>query len=245
MTNMYAPIGQQLLDVPFPAMVQSMGLAIAEAQYNLDLVGIRLAQLMSGSYEVQVPDPADETKTITQVKDARVDFAGSRYSLLELGFTPTFYQFVDTLIEIKISISTTYQSSYEYKNSHVGVSLISGFFGFGGGAKLSVSSVSAAYASKFQYSAEGSSLLRTKLVPVPAPAVLEERIRRLLDLETQVRIMPDLDGKTWKVARELLHKLGIGYDLGSATPADTDTVNGQTPDAGKLLEQGELAQITI
>ena len=63
------------------------------------------------------------------------------------------------------------------------MSVISGFFGFGGGAKLSVSSVSASYASKFQYSAEGSGLLRTKLVPVPPPAILEERIRGLLDAE--------------------------------------------------------------
>ena len=179
--NMYAPIGQQLLDGPFPDMIRSMGLAIAEAQYELDLVGIRLAQLMSGSYEVEVPDPSSLAGTKIETRDARVDFAGERYSLLELGFTPTFYQFVDTLIEVKISISTTYSTSYERKTSHTGVSVISGFFGFGGGAKLSVSSVSASYASKFQYSAEGSSLLRTKLVPVPAPAVLEERIRRLLD----------------------------------------------------------------
>ena len=52
-------IGQQLLDVPFPDMIRSMGLAIAQAQYELDLVGMRLAQMMSGEYEVEVEDPAD------------------------------------------------------------------------------------------------------------------------------------------------------------------------------------------
>lgn len=245
MSNMYSPIGQQLLDVPFPAMVQSMGMAIAEAQYNLDLVGIRLAQLMSGSYQVEVVDPDDPTRTITQTKDARVDFAGQRYSLLELGFTPNFYQFVDTLIEVKISISTTFETSYEHKSSHVGVSIISGFFGFGAGAKLSVSSVSAAYASKFQYSAEGSSLLRTKLVPVPAPAVLEERIRRLLDAENAIRVAPTVTGLTWRAARELLHKLGVTYELPDPAPVDTDTVSSQVPVAGTVLEAGRVLVLTF
>ena len=49
-------------------------------------------------------------------------------------------------------------------------------------AGLKVSTVSAAFASKYQYSAEGSSLLRTKLVPVPPPAILQERMRRLAEV---------------------------------------------------------------
>jgi hypothetical protein len=175
--NMHSPIGQQLLDVPFPEMIRSMGLAIAEAQYELDLVGIRLAQMMSGSYEVE--DPEDPSKTIT--KTAKVKFGEQELSLLELGFTPTFYQFVDTIIEVKVSMSMTYERSYSRTSTDVNISAIGGFFLFGGGAKMKVSTVSASYANKFQYSAEGASLMRTKLVPVPAPAVLEERIRRALD----------------------------------------------------------------
>ena len=46
---------------------------------------------------------------------------------------------------------------------------------------MSTSTVYAAYSSKYSYSAEGSSLLRTKLVPVPPPTVLEERIRKLIE----------------------------------------------------------------
>ncbi len=45
---------------------------------------------------------------------------------------------------------------------------------------MTVSSVSASYSAKYQYSAEGSSLMRTKLVPVPPPAILEERIRAMI-----------------------------------------------------------------
>jgi hypothetical protein len=47
--------------------------------------------------------------------------------------------------------------------------------------------VDATYSSKYSYSAEGASLLRTKLVPVPPPAILEERIRGFMTLEDEVR----------------------------------------------------------
>ena len=178
------PIGQELLNVPFPEMIKSMGLAIAEAQYALDEVGIKLAQMMTGEYEVEFVDRiTGEVKT--EKKEAYVNFAGEQMSLLELGFTPTFYQFVDTIIEVKISISMSTETSYSRKTSTTTASAYGGGFLFFGGGKMKVSSVSARYASKYQYSAEGSSLLRTKLVPIPSPAVLEERIRALIEPKTE------------------------------------------------------------
>ena len=99
--------------------------------------------------------------------------------MLELGFTPTFYQFVDTLIEVKVSISMSQEDTSKQSSVQAQAS-VSGKVGFfSGSAKAKVSSVSASYASKYQYSAEGSSILRTKLVTVPAPAILEERLRAL------------------------------------------------------------------
>jgi hypothetical protein len=46
---------------------------------------------------------------------------------------------------------------------------------------ITTTPVDATYTSKYNYSAEGSSLLRTKLVPVPPPSVLQDRIRALMD----------------------------------------------------------------
>jgi hypothetical protein len=178
-----ASIGQQLLDVPFPQMVKSMGLAIAEAQFELDRVGLRLAQMMSGKYQIEIPDPDDPEKVKVEEREAFVTFDGKELSMLELGFTPTFYQFVDTIIEVKISLSMSYQREYKRTSSRSSVSASGGFYLFGGGFSARASSVSASYASKYQYSAEGSSLLRTKLVPVPPPTVLEERIRSILERE--------------------------------------------------------------
>jgi hypothetical protein len=126
----------------------------------------------------------DEAKTIT---------IPQRMSMMELGFTPTFYQFVDTIIEVKIAIKYTSESSSAVSISHSTTSSssagvgggIAKFFGSPNKKKRSVSTsqVNASYSQKFSYSAEGSSLLRTKLVPIPPPAVLEDRIRKMMEAE--------------------------------------------------------------
>lgn len=168
-------IGQELLNVPFPDMVRNLGLAIAEAQMALDVTSMRLAQFMAGYVETVDADGE------IQVERKTIRFGEEDLSLLELGFTPTFYQFVDTVIEVKVSISFASETSYQRSSSSFHMSMAGGFFlGFGGGT-VRTTSVSASYAAKYNYSAEGSSLLRTKLVVVPPPTILEERIRRLLD----------------------------------------------------------------
>jgi hypothetical protein len=175
-----ASIGHMLADVPFGEMIQSMGLAIAEAQYSLDEVGIRLAQMMSGEYEVETVDP-NTGNTSIEKREAYVTFDNEKLSLLELGFTPTFYQFVDSICEIKISMSMSTDFSFSKKTKNFSASGSASHFIFAGKAKMRASSVSTEYSSRYQYSAEGSSLLRTKIVPVPSPAVLEERIRIILE----------------------------------------------------------------
>lgn len=108
----------------------------------------------------------------------------TRVSMLELGFAPVFYSFVDTIIEVKISISISRSSSSTVNTKSRGAS-----FGWGWNrgprASVSTSQVNATYSSKYSYTAEGSSLLRTKLAPIPTPPLLEERIRALMDVERQ------------------------------------------------------------
>ena len=121
----------------------------------------------------------------------------TRLSMLELGFSPTFYQFVDTIIEVKIAIKITRSSESSRtskatnqvttKGSSFSWSLFRGKAGTSNTSQVSTSQVDATYSSKYSYSAEGSSLLRTKLVPIPPPAILEERIRRQLDEEVERR----------------------------------------------------------
>jgi hypothetical protein len=52
---------------------------------------------------------------------------------------------------------------------------------------VSTSQVDASYSAKYSYSAEGASLLRTKLAPVPPPPVLEERVRRMMEEDAERR----------------------------------------------------------
>jgi len=172
-------IGQELLNVPFPAMIRSMGLAIAEAQYELDIVSMKIARLMAGFAPGDDESDGGFDRERNNLVQIGPDEATDTYSLLELGFTPTFYQFVDTLIEVKISISISREDTSKITSRQASASASGKLTPFSASGKANVSSVSASYASKYQYSAEGSSLLRTKLVTVPPPAILEERLRAL------------------------------------------------------------------
>ena len=111
-----------------------------------------------------------------------------RISMLECGFTPTFYQFVDTIIEVKISIKYTQEgtmnSAIATNNKSTAARIGLGFGRVKVGRSVQTSQVNASYSQKYSYSAEGSSLLRTKLAVVPPPAVLEQRIQLLLEQES-------------------------------------------------------------
>jgi len=121
----------------------------------------------------------------------------TKVSMLELGFSPTFYQFVDTIIEVKMSITYTCEGTEGTDRTDTnGFSAKGGFFGASMGVARS-SSVNATFSQKYSYSVEGASLLRTKLVPIPPPAILEERIRALMEVakEEQASNTPIPDEK--------------------------------------------------
>lgn len=134
----------------------------------------------SGKYKVK--DNSDGTQEVT---------IPQRLSMTELGFSATFYQFVDTIIECRMAISVTQENSSveEVKSKSRSVNRSASLGWKKGRIEISknrtvtTTNVNATYSSKYNYSAEGSSLLRTKLTPIPPPPILEERIRRLMDEE--------------------------------------------------------------
>lgn len=168
-------IGQELLNAPFPEMVKNLGLGIAEAQYALDKVSIRITQLMAGFKEGANGEMIKDDTALIKLQEG-----GQSYSLLALGFTPTFYQFVDTYIELKMAISMKQEN--EFKASLEAKAKAP----FG----IYSASVNASYSQKYQYSAEGSSLMRTKLVTVPAPIIFEQRIKELITEPTTPVVPP-------------------------------------------------------
>jgi hypothetical protein len=170
-------IGQELLNVPMGDMIRQMAFAIADAQVQLDESSLRVAEMMSGQRVIR---DADGNPTGTPI-DTTIMFGGERLSMMELGFTPTFYQFVDTVIEVKIAvkISREFASAQTIKGEQKTARLT-----FSNGRitySVTTVPVDATYSSKYSFTSEGSSLLRTKLQPIPPPAILEERIRALVE----------------------------------------------------------------
>lgn len=151
-----ANVGQELLNVPFPEMVTKLAAGIAEGQYKLDIVSCEIAKKMSEN-KILLPSLTEEDGVYET-------------TLLGAGFQPTFYQFTDTIIEVKMAISM--QQSRE---KSVSAKAKVGFGCFS-------ASVNASYTSKYSYSVEGSSLIRTKITPVPANTFLQS----YLDLKTEL-----------------------------------------------------------
>jgi hypothetical protein len=154
--------------------------------------------LSPDNYSVLSPPPSDFKFMLKAGQPDISVFVPARVSMLELGFTPTFYQFVDTIIEVKISITYSEESSSTVNTrAFSAANSASGKFGlFKGGAQaerkrsVTAASVNATYSNKYSYTAEGSSLLRTKLTPVPPPAILEERIRQLMEILRETETNP-------------------------------------------------------
>ena len=123
--DMPQSVGSELLEVNFALLVGGMGQGIADAQLRLDMVSMQLAQMMSGrDYKLLVMDEngnfrLDENQrpVAIDMPGVRINFGGGEYSLLELGFTPTFYQFVDTIIEVKVSVSITRETTRSSSSS--------------------------------------------------------------------------------------------------------------------------------
>lgn len=137
---------ETLTQAPLPQMVEQLGQAIAQAQYSMDRSSVEIAQLMASTEEGNGIQLSGE--------DGRVR------SLLELGFSPTFYQITDATVEAKVSL--TVGKSKEFS---VGAKVQAGY-------GLFSASVDASYSSKYSYDLTASSSIKAHFVAAPPPAAL-------------------------------------------------------------------------
>ncbi|WNW02481.1 hypothetical protein RRF68_03380 [Tenacibaculum sp. HL-MS23] len=136
------------------------------------------------------PTPVPGRKMVKPGLGTREVMLPQRLSMLELGFSPTFYQFVDTMIRVSISIKFTREGSSSFsvdsksesKDRSIGFSWRKGLKA---NKTVTTTQVNAGFSQKYSYSAEGSSILQTKLVPIPPPAILEERIQQQMEIARQ------------------------------------------------------------
>ncbi len=137
-----------MLEAPLPALIEQLGLAIANAQYALDRNAIAIARML-----------ADTGSGIQLPGDSRAR------SMLELGFAPSFYHVTEATIEARVAFSIS-QSSELSVGASAGVNV--GFF---------AASVNASYSQKYSFEATGSSAISAKFVSVPPPTVFQELLR--------------------------------------------------------------------
>ena len=187
-------IGQQLLDVPFGEMVSSLGMAIAEAQCALDRNSIEILKMMGEADTVELPmvEMSYQSGQNNRDKNYGIQINSTPYktSMIGAGFQPTFYQFAETVIEVKMAISMSSESSSEVNVKTETKTDKKSFWKNKTTARTTT--VDATYSSKYNYSAEGSSLLRTRLVPVPPNTIIAQVIdmrnqamNKIFELESQ------------------------------------------------------------
>lgn len=174
-------VGTDLLSVPFPEMVAKLAISIANAQKELDKNSIEILNEMG-----------NVKKCAVQLPIAAVDKSGLKEdtittSMIGAGFQPTFYQFAETIIEVKMTITATqnYEEHNQSNGDRVELRLDSR------GITLSSTPINANYTNKYNYTAEGISTLRTRLVPMPPNTVVEKYLEmrsHYLDLENQAKM---------------------------------------------------------
>lgn len=189
-----ASIGQELLNVPFGDMVMQLANAIAEGQYKMDQTSCKIAKMMGDKDLIPIEIPNFENGTI----------GSETVSLIGAGFQPTFYQFTDTIIEVKISISMTKSAEVSASASY----------------KCFCASVSASFSAKYSYSCEGSSLIRTKITPVPPSSFMQT----LLDLKAQME--QKKFQSTFDQIREAVEQAGKNTSQGSDASGGSETTEG-------------------
>jgi hypothetical protein len=163
-------------------MIYDMASAIARSQIALDKASIQLVKVLASTTFDYVPDVTEvltpNPKVIPNVKDSfgnpltitgvTVDsYVGDSFplTLLQAGVNPTFYAFTNSTIEVKMSITSTQESSNTFS---VGVSVTaSADFLFASGSVTS--HVNFTSSNKYSYSVTGSSSMSTTLAPVPPP----------------------------------------------------------------------------
>jgi hypothetical protein len=177
-------VGAELASVPFGKMIYDMASAMARRQIALDQASIQLVQVLANTTFEYIPDVVEtlrpQARQVTINGSGLTDAAGNPVmvtgvhvdhdvsppfplTLLQAGVNPTFYQFTNSIIEVKMSITSTTESQ---DTLAVGIDAQSnGDFLFSSG---SVSShVNASFSNKFSYSVEGASSLQTTLARVP------------------------------------------------------------------------------
>jgi len=179
-------IGRDLLDVPFAELVRNLAVGIADGQTALDKNSLETLKTLvdtQGDIITEMTEIISPAERVVQTPDGAISVTGAtviatgapaeRMSMIQAGLMPTFYQFTEAHIEVKMSITMREDSDA----SSAVRSAESGGYSYNwlgmGASRAYGSSVDYRSASKYNYTAAGASTLRATLRPVPPPSRLE------------------------------------------------------------------------
>ncbi len=211
---------------PLGDVIASVGAGVAAAQHALD------------------------EASLAAVLDLYTESDDERIKLLQaIGYRPTFYALPETTGEMRVSlklgngtagtsgrgvrppITTPTIPATSIVPARLGLNLLP--------AKLYATPVDAGYANQYGYTADVSATLTFKIVPIPPPQGADD-----------LRLVPDLAGRTAEAAKTALEALGfsarfVGADGTSVTSPAGMTVAAQHPTAGTIRSIGDEVGLTV
>lgn len=133
---------------PLPSMVESLLMSLINAQSALTQSTLdALVKLADPQNGIQLPGDSQ------------------KHSLLELGLEPSFLHIQEATLTARVAFSYA-----ESESTSASASASAGYGVFS-------ASVNAGYSNKYSFEASGASEITTKLVSVPPPSGLSERLR--------------------------------------------------------------------
>jgi hypothetical protein len=166
-------IGSELAEVPVGDLLRSVAQGIADGQAALDLAAVKTLIALSQTTVELIPEITEvispeklqveaDGDTI-EVTGARVTATASdavELSALQAGLTPSFYQFAEATIQLKLSVQL--REVREFQSPALGPKVLRAF----------ATSINPRTQNTYTYSAEASSSVTALLKPVPAPSRL-------------------------------------------------------------------------
>ena len=229
-------VGQKLLDVPFPEMIYNMASAIAKSQLRLDMASIEILRQMGDKVNYPVYLPKIRLDSSGDLVDGEDDNMVT--SMIGAGFQPTFYQFVETMIEVQMAVSFVNEgeepiiqqsnlTETQTTTTFTSAALWNRFpilrpLAVRRSTQIStrVTPIDASYTNKYSFAQEGSSTIKTRLMPMPPNPF----IQRLLDMKAQAMQqqfeleLRNIELALAKEQREVMEALAAA-DLEAATAA--------------------------
>ena len=163
-------VGNELQEVQFGELIRSIAQGIADGQQALDLAAVQTLVALSNTFIEVIPEisevitPQSITVPISgqpsiEVTGARVTATASdpvQMTAIQAGLLPTFYQFTEVDIALKISVQLRQVTTTETDGTQS-----VGIFAFG-------SHVNFRNQNTYSYSVDASSSVTATLKPVPA-----------------------------------------------------------------------------